>query len=303
MLNPNAQFITKPDVKYVFLTVGLQASGKTTWAEKFLLTHSNYRRVNRDLLRRMAFGGEVMAQKTWKPKQEKLIVEMRDLMIMTYLKNGHSVIVDDTNLNPKILPHIQDLVCAGFGPVIVEQVDFTDVPLYVCLERDKNRQNWVGEEVIKKTYYQYLCQPPQEKVWGEDLPKIIVCDLDGTLAEIGDRDPYDASKCELDTLNGAVYDVLYSLESRYPVVLISGRQEKDRLPTERWLVKHQVPYTALYMRETGDTRPDDVVKKELYEQHIKDKYFIHFVLDDRTRVVNLWRNLGYKCFQVAPHDF
>ncbi|MCU1472235.1 polynucleotide kinase [Amnibacterium sp.] len=143
------------------------------------------------------------------------------------------------------------------------------------------------------------------------MPDAVLIDLDGTLAIIGDRDPYDASTAEVDELNEQVAWVAHSwlfdgtTEARQDraVVLVSGRQEKDRRPTERWLDRHGVVYDALRMRATGDPRNDAIVKRELYERHIRGRYNVVLVIDDRRRVVDMWRSLGLQCWQVAPGDF
>jgi hypothetical protein len=57
------------------------------------------------------------------------------------------------------------------------------------------------------------------------------------------------------------------------------------------------------MRETGDRRKDSIIKKEIFDRHIRDVYNIEFVLDDRNQVVELWRSLGLTCLQVADGDF
>lgn len=136
-------------------------------------------------------------------------------------------------------------------------------------------------------------------------PAIIV-DLDGTLATIGDRSPYDASRCDEDDLCTVVFDAMigyaYRLQLRTNhktrVILMTGRQECDRLPTERWLEKHNIQYDSLFMRTTKDGRPDFVIKRELYETHVEPYYEVHLVLDDRQQVVDMWREIGLRCFQV-----
>jgi hypothetical protein len=57
------------------------------------------------------------------------------------------------------------------------------------------------------------------------------------------------------------------------------------------------------MRKTDDNRKDCIVKKEIYETFIKDKYNVLFVMDDRNQVVNMWREQGLTCFQVADGNF
>jgi hypothetical protein len=140
------------------------------------------------------------------------------------------------------------------------------------------------------------------------MKKAIICDLDGTLAHIDHRDPYDASTCEEDLLNEPVANILtvYSEQKEFEIaiLLVSGREDKYRPQTERWLRKHGIAYEALLMRRTGDFRKDTLIKKELYESHIADRYTILFVLDDRDQVVAMWRKeLGLTCLQVAYGNF
>ena len=134
----------------------------------------------------------------------------------------------------------------------------------------------------------------------EGLPEAIIVDLDGTLAVIDHRNPYDAARCEDDGLNPVVAGIAAAHER---VVLCSGRIETFRPETERWLAAHGIAYEALFMRATGDMRKDSVVKRELFDNHIRGNWNIRFVLDDRNQVVDMWRSLGLVCLQVAEGDF
>jgi len=146
------------------------------------------------------------------------------------------------------------------------------------------------------------------------MQKAIICDIDGTLALKHDgRDWYDASTCDLDNINEPVQLVLnmaqfYNLGSvKFEIIFLSGRQEKDREPTEKFLEKHMLDGYPLFMRTTDDFRSDTIIKRELYEENVKGKYEILFVLDDRNSekypVVGMWRILGLACFQVAEGNF
>jgi hypothetical protein len=57
------------------------------------------------------------------------------------------------------------------------------------------------------------------------------------------------------------------------------------------------------MHAAADMRKDSVVKQELFERFVRDKYNISFILDDRQQVVDMWRGLGLTVFQVAEGDF
>jgi hypothetical protein len=130
----------------------------------------------------------------------------------------------------------------------------------------------------------------------------LICDLDGTLASVGERSPYDAARCEVDLLNAPVAECLRMARGIIRIIFVSGRQEKDRAPTVAWLKKHMlwdenVDYD-LFMRATGDVRNDAIVKEEIYRIRIEPYFDVRFVLDDRRRVVAKWREMGLTCFQV-----
>ncbi len=135
---------------------------------------------------------------------------------------------------------------------------------------------------------------------------MILVDIDGTLALRGDRAPHDHDASMEDAVNWPVVKVCDALHAAgHPVLLISGRDEQYRPVTEYWLATHNIcPYrTGLVMRSRGDNRPDQIVKRELYEQHIQPHYSVVAVLDDRKKVVQMWRDLGLLCLQVAEGDF
>lgn len=140
------------------------------------------------------------------------------------------------------------------------------------------------------------------------LPRAIICDLDGTLALLGDRSPYDTGKALEDALNHPVANVIevYAHQDRFDVrlILLSGREDRYRGVTEEWLKKHKIThYEALFLRRSGDRRKDFVIKQEVYEREIKNKYDVLFVLEDRDQVVKMWREIGLTCFQVEYGDF
>jgi len=136
----------------------------------------------------------------------------------------------------------------------------------------------------------------------------VVADLDGTLAIMGPRNPYDDMRCYCDSVNIQVLEVLCALMSHNGLraVFVSGRQSRSREETERWLDDMATfpPLSYdLFMRETGDNRPDDVVKEEIYRTKIEPNYDVFLVLDDRDKVVKMWRKLGLTCFQVQEGNF
>ncbi len=133
------------------------------------------------------------------------------------------------------------------------------------------------------------------------MKQAIICDLDGTLALLDGRHPYDPETVASDRLNEVVAFILKRVGK--PTFLVSGRFEKYRQETEEWLKKHNIRYKELFMRPDQDMRPDTELKKDIYERFFKGVYDINFVLDDRNKMVKGWRDMGLVCLQVAEGDF
>lgn len=143
--------------------------------------------------------------------------------------------------------------------------------------------------------------------------KIVICDLDGTLADGSHREylikdhPRDWDTyfdlCHLDVPNWPMVEVLERLAVAYKIVILTGRIERTREKTENWLLEFQIPYHELIMRPTEDRTDDHILK---VRQAINNGYNTDRVLvvfEDRNRVVKSWRDTGYFCLQVREGDF
>lgn len=278
----------------ILLLRGLPASGKSTYAKELVSKNHNWIRVNKDDLRSMMNGG-VFSRKL----EEQIVITERELT-ENALKIGKNVVVDDTNFNLAHERYFSQL--ARYYKAEFE-VKFFDTPLEECIKRDIKRPNGVGEAVIRKMYNQYLKPEPAVYEHNRSLPTAIICDIDGTLAHMEDRIPYDWSKVGEDKVDPIIKSLLDAVQSYCLIILVSGRDEVCREETRKWLGKHDIPYVRLVMRPEGDIRKDSIVKRELFEKCIRPYYDVEFVLDDRNQVVEMWRSLGLKCLQVAEGDF
>ena len=127
----------------------------------------------------------------------------------------------------------------------------------------------------------------------------VICDIDGTIATRGQRSPYDMTRVSEDTVNQPVALVVKMLHmADISVIFTSGRDETARNDTTPWL-EYAIMTSdfQLLMRETGDSRPDEIVKKEMLDK-IQTFYKVIVVFDDRQKVVDMWRANGLTCFQV-----
>lgn len=281
----------------LYLTKGLPASGKSTWAREFVeKSNGNVINICKDDLREMLHADKHSSGR------ETFVMQIRDIITIKAFEENKSVIWSDTNLNPIHEQRAKEL--AEKYNIKVEIKDFTDVPVEECIKRDLKRLKSVGEKVIRYNYNRYLKQPLEKIIQDKNLPKAIICDLDGTLAKLNGRNPYDASRCEDDLLNEGVASIVKSYQkSGYKILLVSGREDKFKEQTQKWLNLHNIKYDVLIMRKTSDTRKDSIIKSEIFTNNIKDNYYIEFILDDRNQVVDMWRDLGLTCLQVDYGDF
>lgn len=276
----------------VILTKGLPASGKSTWAKELSDSAPNsYKRVNKDDLRAM------LDNSKFSQDAEKFILQVRDAIILMSIEQGKHIIVDDTNLAPKHINHITELVK---GKATVEIKDFTDVDVETCIKRDLKRFASVGEKVIRRMHKQFLVR---QEVYEEnkELPNAIIVDIDGTLAKMQGRSPFDWNKVKEDACNTVVKDLVNAYTGS--VIIFSGRDGICKSDTVNWLKENGVIYSELFMREEGNNEKDAIIKRRMFEENIRGKYFIEYVLDDRNQVVEMWRNMGLICLQVAEGDF
>lgn len=287
----------------LIMTLGLPASGKSTWAkEQVAKSGGNIKRVNKDDLRDMIDAGK------WGRSNEKQILEIRDKIVQHHLHLGNVVIVDDTNLAPKHGETLRAL--AKENGAEFEIKSFLDVPIKVCIERDLKRPVSVGERVIKQMYDSFLKPEPVTYVAPEGKPKAIIVDIDGTLAHMNGRSPYDYTKVSEDTVDERVRDLVNLLGKTFTVLIVSGRDDTCYTDTMNWLRDNGVHYDELMMRdstrlkEDGGKVADTIIKREIFDEFIKDRFQVELVLDDRNQVVDMWRNdLGLKVLQVAEGDF
>ena len=282
-------------MKKVLILQGLPASGKSHFAREILLKEpGRWVRTNKDLLREMCHASY------WTKSNEKFIIQIRDETILRALEAGKHVIVDDTNFGHNI-EHIKQLV-KGKAQVEVNN-SFLKVPVEDCIKRDLLRPRSVGKDVIMKMYNDHLRSPEKLIEYNADLSDAIIIDMDGTLAITDHRSPYDLSNCDLDPANKPVLETVLKWQSNTTIIVVSGRTDDGKEKTIIWLEKYGVKYQHLYMRKTGDMRKDSIIKEEIFNNFIRDKYNILFILDDRQQVVDMWRSLGLTVFQVAEGDF
>lgn len=285
------------------LTRGIPASGKSTAARVWVTSAPNRVRVNRDDIRFQLYGtyfGE--------PIDENFVSKTQYAMIKAAFAAGQSVIVDDTNLNDKFA---KKLVNFGHRHGVPVRVWDFPVDLKEALRRNENRERKVPEDVIRKFHDRFQGRkeldvtPPVIRPYegNPDLPSAYIFDIDGTLAQMADRSPYEWHRVGEDSPIDHVIRIAQNLSMEYEIVFLSGRDGSCYDQTLEWIEKHVMLTDYLFMRTADDQRPDNIIKAELFDKHVRDRWNVLGVFDDRDQVVDMWRSMGIPCYQVQPGDF
>jgi len=149
---------------------------------------------------------------------------------------------------------------------------------------------------------------------GGKVAKSLIFDMDGTLADVAHRRHHVEARpknwaafnaaMHKDEPNTPIIEVARIFaDAGWHILICTGREERYRAVTEEWLARHAVPYERLYMRPTGDYRPDHVVKMEILGEIRAQGFDPHISVDDRSSVVAMWREAGLTCLQCAEGDF
>ena len=305
----------------IIITRGLPGSGKSTWAKGYAAIAKNTAIVERDELRMQLFG----TYWTGVQEDEERVTRLQDKLVRSYVAEGTSVVISDTHLPDRSVKKWLKLGVELGVPVEVQ--DFRHVPLAQVQIQNQQRDNFslkaVPPAVIKDKYERFIKGRNLDKVVeytpstqnkhfepyvqpSEDKAEAVIFDIDGTLAIMGDRSPYDGEKVWMDSLNADVARALKNYDDTgVTVFIVSGRDEVYREVTEKWLSDNGLWWEALYMRPTeeGQKREDSIIKYELFNKYIRPKnYRILGVFDDRHRVLRMWRELGLTTFHVNGPD-
>lgn len=283
----------------------------------------------------------------WKFKNEKTINKMFLNRFIEYLdhfiyndkhfgEKERTIIWSDTNLNQdrlesKISELINEartknvnLICSY--KLFIENEE-------VLNKRDRQRESGVGESVIHKQLSLFHKELPKifPKLSEEDkgrypylrnlnrfmefkghkiLPTAVLIDIDGTVANMVDRGPFEWDKVLSDEPIKEHEDLIFSYiknNNIENVIFLTGRDGKARKDTIEWLEtksflvkelkKINKSYT-LYNRAESDQRRDSIIKQEILLDKIAFNYDIKAVFDDRPQVCRMWWHLGLKCYQL-----
>ena len=274
---------------------GPPATGKTTF--RATLVEQGWKYTNLDELR-----------EAYPDYSEGDIHELQRSMLFTYMAFGENIIIDNLNLNPKTTNRYETYA-VQFRYDVEYKLFGADLRWQGAMIRDHirglNGGRTVGKSVIIRSYM-------DAGLWKEPKRDAVIFDIDGTLADnthrlhfLTDEEKKDwksfHAHLHLDTVHTHVailYDALLNAEME--IILVSGRGEEYRKETEEWLRIHDFrDHFALFMRPFNNRNEDSLIKADIYERYIKPHFNVHFVVDDRPRVLRMWREKGLRTFDVG----
>lgn len=189
--------------------------------------------------------------------------------------------------------------------------------------RELHNPYGLGYPVCEECYEAETKRKQEAGAGGWKMKSIILCDIDGTAANIDHRRHLVEKKLtgqkvdwgtffkEMinDTPNEWCQKLLGALDKAgYQIVFVSGRPDNYRVETELWLHKHygHITFNELYMRPAGNHEQDYLIKERIYDEYFvasgSDKNIL-FVLDDRKQVTDMWRKRGLTVLQCDEGDF
>lgn len=293
---------------------GLPGSGKSTWAKRWVNQDPENRvRISRDDLRYQLYGkyyGLTISQ-------ESTVTKIEWGNIKSALAARQSVVIDNQNLKDAyVYPYLK---IALEHKVAVLHKDFKiDIDKVLEQNRQRPADRIVPEDKIlafqrrhfkngKFPDFPILAESFDEAyIPDETLPKAILLDVDGTgMIMSPNRGPYDFHLVLDDTPNPAVVFTVQALKAQgVKVVVVSGRDDSCKEDTLLSLAIAGIEVDEIHMRVTGDRRKDYIIKKEIFDAHIRHRYNVLLALDDRNSVVDAYRkDLKLPVFQVNYGDF
>ena len=300
----------------IILCWGISGSGKTTWAKQWAEEDPLHRiRLNYDDLR-------TMLGKYWVPEREPIMLKIFQSGLNEAMAKGYDIVIDNmSNLNPKHIKEYEELIEAQNNssdglPKYELEFKLFDTPVEECIRRDALRPLPIGERVIRQQWRKYRDFIIQQSIktvpkleQDPKLPHCIIVDMDATLCLNMSARPFfgpgAAEGMKDDVPIPAICNLVrhYCNDSDAAFIVITGRDESCREATMKWLDDHWLYPTKLLMRPEGSFLSGPEQKKLIYKRDIKDKYYVDFVLEDSSKVVKMWRELGLICLQPNEGKF
>lgn len=129
-------------MKRLILMIGVPGSGKSTLAQK--VAEKGFMIMNADSIREELYGS---AAEQGDPQQ---VFDLFFERLEKAMAEGKDIIIDNTNINTKQRkPILERATKHGYGDI---QLWLMDVPLEVCLDRNRARDRVVQEDIVANMF-------------------------------------------------------------------------------------------------------------------------------------------------------
>ena len=304
------------ETRKIIICRGIQGSGKSTWAKQWCHEDPEHRiRINNDDIRNML--GDY-----WVTSREPMVKALYTNSINYAMSVGYDIVIDNMNLNPKTVKEIESFVDNDIFGDYEYKIEFKDfwTPVDECIRRDAKRENPIGEKVIKQAWRRYrdfiihesiMAAKNKMLVQNTNLPAAIIVDMDATVClNTSGRPFYGEGAAEgmlIDEPITPILELIRNFCDNYPakLIILTGREDTPeiRKATEEWLENNFLHPDILLMRPAKSFIAGPVCKKKLYEDNVKGKFYIPFVLEDNAKCVAMWRDEGLICLQPNEGKF
>ena len=246
-INNELKTVEVKDKQVILLLQGCPASGKSTFAEKLFQVskeHDGSRGINRFKFV-IVCRDDIRAAKGIKQtdfSRENEVTDIEMSQAREILDLGYSLIVADTNLNPRYF-HIWEELAEEYDAELQKLLLY--IPYWEAVKRDKVRDRHVGHRAIERFYRQYfpdrlIDELTDKRIINESFnithEDCVICDLDGTIALHQGRSPYEWDKIPTDKMDPRLARILMMyFDSGVNIIFLSGRPEHVYATTMEWL--------------------------------------------------------------------
>lgn len=139
------------------------------------------------------------------------------------------------------------------------------------------------------------------------MKKIILCDIDGTIANNDHRQHFLEGKKDWDgffselikdePIFPIINKVIEEHEAGKDIIFLTGRPERYRYSTLLWLKEYFQFEFKLLMRMDNDQRNKLIVKTEIFKNHI-DISLVDYIIDNDQDLIDMWCERGIKTVKV-----
>ena len=133
------------------------------------------------------------------------------------------------------------------------------------------------------------------------MANIILCDIDGTVADNSHRQHFLEGKKDWDgffselindlPIHPIIDKISQEQADGKEIVFLTGRPERYRYSTTLWLEKYFNFEFKLLMRKDGDQRNKLDIKKEIFKENLSFED-IHCIFENDIDLIRMWRDMN-----------